>query len=422
MHLNLDARGPVSLRGPGAGAAARGAVGPGFINTAYVASPDSSLGCFGAGVPLKFKCPLSTGTIYGNISNEPHIEFEEKGPERCNITPVTGAGPIDGTIGANFCNDKIFLCTQIGVANSSGTEVSLDEINFELFKFQDGSNALDPASTPPLRTFFLDALESAGGLLPSVVPNSGTEGYCVMWDGSANIQGEFGKTNGQYGFRVTVKTNQVGESGNILITATRAYPSGATKDVDFVAVPQKPIVVDVTNIHVVRSSPTLVGQITAVAAQPYNFTYRLSKDATMYLTINEAYPPYNQLRRVVPGLPKIGEGMPQGTVLNGDSWDGRDENGNVMPVAVISRCFRPTPSISTQLDGTINGSGDLSQATTRQVALDPLQITDIRVQPLVGGSTSLAVMSYMLTEAATVYIDIYRRDAVLPLRRQHHAQ
>ena len=61
----------------------------------------------------------------------------------------------------------------------------------------------------------------------------------------------------------------------------------------------------------------------------------------------------------------------------------------------------------TKLDGTINGSGDLSQATTRQVALDPLQITDIRVQPLVGGSTSLAVMSYMLTEAATVYIDIY---------------
>ncbi len=42
-----------------------------------------------------------------------------------------------------------------------------------------------------------------------------------------------------------------------------------------------------------------------------------------------------------------------------------------------------------------------------QLALDPLQITDIRVQPLLGGSTSLAVLSYQLTEPATVYIDIY---------------
>jgi flagellar hook assembly protein FlgD len=376
-----------------------------FINTAYVSAPTT---CAGGGIPIKFKCPLASDPLSGNISNEPHIEFEDNGTTRCNLA-LAAAGPITGTLGANFCNDRVFMCTQVGVANTAvGGSVALDEISFELFKFQDGSNPLDPASTPPLRTFFLDALESAGGLLPSVVPNDGVNGYCVMWDGSANIQGEFGKTNGQYGFRVSVKTNQTGNSGNITITATRAYPSGATRDSAFVAVSQKPIAVDVTNVHVIRSSPTVVGQITGVAAQPYNFTYRLSKDATMYVTINDALPPYNQLRRVVPGLPKIGEGTPQGTLLNGDSWDGRDENGNVLSAGNYLAVFQAN-SIDqyTKYTGAVDGIGDLSQATTRQVAIDPLQITDIRVQPLTGGSTSLAVLSYLLTEAATVYIDIY---------------
>ncbi|TPW21540.1 MAG: hypothetical protein FD126_600, partial [Elusimicrobia bacterium] len=50
---------------------------------------------------------------------------------------------------------------------------------------------------------------------------------------------------------------------------------------------------------------------------------------------------------------------------------------------------------------------DLSAAVTRQIALDTLQITDIRVQPLTDLSTSLAVLSYVLTEPATAYIDIY---------------
>ncbi|OGR90814.1 MAG: hypothetical protein A3J74_04340 [Elusimicrobia bacterium RIFCSPHIGHO2_02_FULL_57_9] len=41
------------------------------------------------------------------------------------------------------------------------------------------------------------------------------------------------------------------------------------------------------------------------------------------------------------------------------------------------------------------------------MGLDPLQITDIRVQPLLEGATSLAVLSYLLSEPATAYIDIY---------------
>lgn len=373
-----------------------------FINTAFVASP--AVCTTYVGTPTIFRCPLADRPGTGNISNEPHIEFEENGPLRCNAL----ARP-SGTIDANFCQDRVFLCTQIGVKSADPTvSVAIDEISFELFKFQDGSNPLDPASTPPLRTFFIDVPGAATNADPTV-PNGGVEAACVMWDGSANIQGEFGKTNGQYGFRVTTKTNQVGNSGNISITATRAYPSGATLDNNLDAVSQKPIVVDVTNVHVIRSSPTVVGQITGVAAQPYNFTYRLSKDATMYLTINSSLPPYEQLRRVVPGLPKVGEGVPQGTLLNGDSWDGRDENGNVLTAGQYLAVFQANSVDQyTKFTGVgANNFGDISAATTRQVAIDPLQITDIRVQPLTGGSTSLAVMSYQLTEAATVYIDIY---------------
>lgn len=374
-----------------------------FINTAFVAP-----GTIGAGActvsGTKFLCPIAT-IPPSSISNEPHIEFEANGTNRCSPAAIFAPG----TVAANYCNDRVFLCTQIGVNSPPfgsppvSTDVTLDEISFELFKFQDGSNPLDPASTPPLRTFFIDAPGSAAAA-GGTVPNDGVNAACVMWDGSANIQGEFGKTNGQYGFRVTVKTNQVGASGNIQITATRAYPSGATQDSLNTAVSQKPIAVDVTNVHVVRSSPTVVGAITGVSAQPYNLTYRLSKDATMYVTINDDQS-FVHLRSVVPGLPRVGEGTPQGTLLNGDSWDGRDDNGNIMPAGSYLAVFQAN-SADQYTNIAVEG-GDLSHATTRQLSIDPLQITDIRVQPLTGGSTSLAVLSYMLTEAATVYIDVY---------------
>ena len=381
-----------------------------FVNTAWVNSTESGLCSVTVSPPYQFTCPFdnagSPGPVAGTISNEPHIEFEEDGANRCNISPLTAAGPLIGTLGRNFCNHQVFLCAQVGVQNNSSGQVAIDEVNFELFKYADGSNPLDPASTPPLRTFFIDAPGSAIGA--SATLPTASSGYCVLWDGSINIQGELGKSNGQFGFRVTVKTNQQGQSGNIVITQTRAYPSGATRDSLGNVVSQKPIIVDVTNVHVVRSSPTIVGAITGVAAQPYNMTYRLAKDATMYITINSALAPFSELRSILPGLPRVGEGIPNGTLLNGDSWDGRDENGNILPPGVYLADFQ---AISLdQYSRFAPGAGvfgDLSFPTTRQIAIDPLQITDIRVQPLLGGSTNLAVLSYMLTESATVYVDIY---------------
>ncbi|HVA66500.1 MAG TPA: FlgD immunoglobulin-like domain containing protein [Elusimicrobiota bacterium] len=86
-------------------------------------------------------------------------------------------------------------------------------------------------------------------------------------------------------------------------------------------------------------------------------------------------------------------------MTDGDAWDGRDNNGQIMP---------PGNYLATLQSNSVDQYGqDLSYATTSQISLDPLQITDIQVQPLLGGSTSLAVLTYTLTEPATVYVDVY---------------
>ncbi|MEK7384531.1 MAG: hypothetical protein AAB262_14770, partial [Elusimicrobiota bacterium] len=82
--------------------------------------------------------------------------------------------------------------------------------------------------------------------------------------------------------------------------------------------------------------------------------------------------------------------------------DGRDNYGNILPAGNYLAVFQAKSA-----DQYTASVGDLSVATTRQIVLDPLQITDIRVQPLLGGATSLAVLSYVLTESATAYVDIY---------------
>lgn len=399
-----------------------------FVNTAFVASPFAptpSVCSASPTVPVRYQCLISNDPTNGNnISNDPEIQFADNASLRCNLALASQNPNIPGTVGYNVCNDQVYLCAQVGVGQVSG-QVSLDEVEFEVFRFVDGANPLDPGSTPPLKTFFID---SPGFVTPGDVNEcSGTtcylpdlnNAYCVLWDGSQNIQGGTGKVNGQYGFRVTVQTNQVGQSGNITITQTRAYPSGATLDAsqpNQFSVAQKNILVDVSDVHVVKSTPTVVGQITGVSAEPYNFNYRLAKDATMYLSINESIPPFANIRTVIPGLPRTGEGALGAAgaqpLVNGDSWDGRDFSGSILPPGSYLAVFQA--NASDQYD-CIPGSGgcpaseasDLSASVTTQIAIDPLQITDIRVQPLLGGSTSLAVLSYQLTEPATVYVDIY---------------
>ncbi|MBI5623113.1 MAG: hypothetical protein HY924_04975 [Elusimicrobia bacterium] len=342
----------------------------------------------------------------GNISNDPRIEFESEYRASCYYSSggnFRQPASQTGTIGWNVCNAKVFLCTAIKYVNTETgcPSIPINELIVEVFKFTSGQNQNNASEAPPIKSFFID---NPGNMS---VCNVGTvmNPVCVAWDGSQNLQGEIGKTNGTYGFRVKAKVQtQNPNVGNITITAERTYPSATALDSNNSLTPQRPVTVDVTNLHVIAASPTIVGRITGVQAEPYNFSYRLTKDATMYITVYNAPDVFPggtpaPIRRVVPGLPRMGEGMPSGTLLNGDSWNGRADNGDIMPAGNYLVSFE---AFSKDQFGT-----DLSFQTTREIGLDPLHVTDLRTLPLLAGSTHLATLTYVLTEPATVYIDIY---------------
>ncbi len=255
--------------------------------------------------------------------------------------------------------------------------------------------------------------------------------FCTGWDGFYEMAGEFGKSNGQFGFRATAYTNVPSDgviADRIEIEETGVYPghNGAT---------QIPIQIDVTNVHTVRSTPSLVGTITPVSAQPYTFTYRLSKDADVRIAIFDAstldnatyaYVGANDwdqntsnqtsfaasygdatekiVRTLVDWQPRTGEGM-KGTdkdtqIADFDSWDGRNDAGLLLPAgnylaSIQAKSQDEWPGI------------DFSRAVTRQVSLDPLKLTDVQVTGLNKRSTAYATISYVPTEPSTVYWEVY---------------
>ncbi|MDO8803180.1 MAG: hypothetical protein Q7R35_02005, partial [Elusimicrobiota bacterium] len=222
---------------------------------------------------------------------------------------------------ATYPGSCLALCASVVCVSTAG-HFGVDDLTFDIFRFAAGANPLDTASTPPIKTITLSNI----GLCLSDDNNLYRIGtYCSAWDGLHNLNGLFGKINGQFGFRAKVKTNQVSATaGNIIIEQTVAYPSEN----------QLPIKIDLVNVHSVRSSPTVVGRITGVAAQPYNILYRLSKGAATTVKIFEdqdvgfagtAVP----VRSIVNNVPRVGEGIPDGTLTNGDSWDGRDTAGSL---------------------------------------------------------------------------------------------
>ena len=256
--------------------------------------------------------------------------------------------------------------------------------------------------------------------------------FCTGWDGFYEIAGEFGKSNGQFGYRATTYTNVPSDgliADRIEIQETGVYPghNGAT---------QIPIQIDVTNVHTVRSTPSLVGTITPVSAQPYTFTYRLSKDADVRIAIFDASTADNAsyaygvvpgtgnstneasfaaggdytaatgviVRTLVDWQPRTGEGM-KGTdkdtqISDFDSWDGRHDEGFLLPAgnyiaSIQAKSQDEWPGI------------DFSRAVTRQVSLDPLKLTDVQVTGLNKKSTAYATISYVPTEPSTVYWEVY---------------
>lgn len=245
------------------------------------------------------------------------------------------------------------------------------------------------------------------------VPSNQDIPFCAAWDGSYEIAGEFGKSNGDFGFRATVATDVPGDNiitDKITFSSTIAYPG----------MNQIPIQVDVTNVHAVRSTPTVVGNITAVAAQPYTFAYRLSKDADVRVAIFDASSNDSNsygtaagstisgkeqiVRTLVDWQPRVGEGMKgvenDKQIVEFDSWDGRGDNGLLLPAgnyiaAIQAKTQDEWPGI------------DFSRAVTRQMSLDPLKLTDITVTGLNKKSTAYASINYVPTESAKVYWNIY---------------
>lgn len=310
-----------------------------------------------------------------------------------------------------YPNSCLSLCASIQ-CNSSTAPIrfGVDELTFEVFKYGPGTNPRDPSSAPPIHTISINNLGNGRVCDFTLTPtnNTGTPQnfgiFCASWDGSYNLNGQFGKTNGQFGFRATVRTSQTTSQGTqIDIEQTSVYPGQN----------QIPIQVDVTNLHQIISTVTAVGKV-GVAAQPYNLTYQLSKDATVSIRIYDSDTSHGcttgasgqatfsndcLVRTIIDGAQKVGEGNTTNPIANGDFWDGRNEEGAMMPAGSYVALFTASSNDEWGKDNAL--------PTTIQMTLDPLQITDIGIKPLGASSTDYAVLSYILTEAATVRIRIY---------------
>lgn len=383
----------------------------------------------------------------------------------------------------NYPNHCLALCMNVVCTNKPMSQSTysiafpLQNINFDIVKYYNGKNIYNAEETPAIRTIALypdtesgnakcgsyhcPGAADSGYVCPApeyelvngtcykfgtstttassncgvgvdledacpnktcpwvIFNNDGTRSnqeipFCAAWDGSYEIAGEFGKSNGNFAFRATVATDFPGDNiitDKIEFNSTIAYPGEN----------QIPIQVDVTNVHTVRSTPTVVGNITAVSAQPYTFAYRLSKDSDVRIAILDAsngdnieYGASNDgdpitgatqiVRTLVDWQPRVGEGM-KGTdkdtqIVEFDSWDGRNDNGLLLPAgnyiaAIQAKAQDEWPGV------------DFSRAVTRQVSLDPLKLTDIVATGLNKKSTAYASINYVPTEASKVYWEIY---------------
>ena len=428
---------------------------------------------------------------------------------------VTCANPARKTEGSSSSGNSINTYYDV-----QSSDFPIQSVLFEVFKYQPGSNPYNQESTPPIRTIALtpqggntckgvpvctgllagnlqyknccDCINNesnckikTGAISPGSDYNCAASGnacegitakfngdkdacyagtttltFCAGWDGSYEIDGEFGKSNGQFGFRAHIQTKWPGDGissgGDVDIDHTMAYPgvvasTTGNPDATGTTVSQIPIQVDVTNVHSVRSSSTMVGTTTKVPVQPYNLTYKLSKDATTTITLSD--PGYkcklglpsiiltsglttgttsfstftasattyqtitnNYFDRVgfniIENQPRIGEGIPDGRMTNSDFWDGRDDRGNFLPrgnyLVSITASTHDEWSLGID-DSNYNYShdADISRTTTRQLSLDPLKITDIKETGLTKFSTSYAKVDYVITEPAIVHVMIF---------------
>ncbi|MBI4055896.1 MAG: hypothetical protein HY402_07195 [Elusimicrobia bacterium] len=291
-------------------------------------------------------------------NNDPRIEFEQR--------PGFSTNP-----------DNLGTAQRTSARLCANIDEVADELTIDIIKF-DGVNCVSGALNEgcnPVRTFQF--------------PNPTAGDHCDAWEGDYNILGEFGKTNGQYGFKATAQ---------IITTSTATGTLQETHVFAFPGAGQDPLSIDVVNIHVVRSSPTVVGNVTPVAAAPYNITFRLSKAATTTLDIIDTQTG-NKVRDVVFNLPNQGEIEPDGTLTVGFSWDARDNSAVRVSSGIYTAVIHATNTDFFGLDHAVSKS--------RQIAVDPLQITDVSVSPLQADSTALALLSFMTAEPMEITWRIY---------------
>ena len=344
----------------------------------------------------------ASGTVSGSVPFTP--VYATGNLKVSDYAGLTGVPAVDSSMieferpTYTYPGNCLGLCAGLECTVST-TPISfgIDDLTFEIFRFGSGTNPLDASSTPPIRTISMHNLNTQCSFSSGDNPGKKRLGvHCAAWDGSYNLNGLFGKTNSQFGYRAKVTTQQTTDQGSTVdIEQTAAYPGQN----------QYPLQVDVMNVHEVTSSATAVGVATKVAVQPFNIKYQLSKDATATITIwdtDAAHAVGGQMplvRTIISSQPRIGEGDITTPVANGDSWDGRNTYGAVMPAG--SYLARVSAGSNDEW------GEDLSYPATVQLTLDPLQITDVGVKALGASSTDQAVISYMLTEAATVYVNIY---------------
>ncbi|MGB2579818.1 flagellar hook assembly protein FlgD [Elusimicrobium simillimum] len=373
------------------------------------------------------------------------------------------AGP-DGDTGYRYPNHCLYLCMDIQCSSSSSPSnpspsFPIESARFEIFKFLEQNNPNNEQSSPPIRTMQMFPTTGAykcagyqwtfaatgevsntsirpdlsgGGYPTNLTCNDGgacteTNGtkiddssnkltFCTAWDGSYNFDSEFAKTNGTFGIRANIQSSYqppptLSESP-IEINQTATYP----------AANQQPIMVDVTDVHSVRATPTVVGKLDAVFAQPYDIKYRLSKDALVTMKIfdgsrqvpiitDPATSGYNAAylkRTLIQNEPRLGERSPDGgqtsdnnnvALIEVEHWDGRDDTARLLP--------RGNYLVSTVATATDEWNTDTAREKTYQISLDPLKITDIQEIGLNKQSTGIAQVNYLLTEAATSYFRVY---------------
>lgn len=245
--------------------------------------------------------------------------------------------------------------------------------------------------TPPIRTIVMYNIGVCNPPLPGETQTIGT--YCVAWDGSYNLDGMFGKRNGQYGFRARARINQVSPTaGNISIEQLRVFPGQN----------QTPIQVDVVDIHSIAFTPRIINGI----FNGVDIKYRLSKDALTTIIIKDSY--NNTVRNLINSAPRIGEGYPNGTLTNSDFWDGRDNNDNLLPQGNYLAYIDAHSEDSFGTD-TANTTSFIIPITTAYININ---IRDINVKNLNNNATDYAQIFYKLNENATTYLDIFPQGTV----------